>query len=373
MSTATTASTTTLPFVCIFFVGMIFHELAMESLTTSYVDFEHLTMSITMFQFGFCILLPLILSGRGVLRDFPSSMRELFTYIKLSAIVYGATALSTASLGFAGVSYVTKVVFKSSKLIPTMFVGVIMERTGLKSARRKSYSPYDYAAAVMLCLGAVGFAYSPSKDGSDEDGDGKVEQARFGEHGIGIALLSASVFCDAIVPNVQENLMQSGSAGHGKAAPSSKESGDEEEIEMQSLVKGTNDSDSTTLPRREQKGLSSQSLMVNTNSVGFSCLVLSTLASSSLVPIVKHLVENQHSALMHLTVGCGLGAAVMSYMEIIKRSGPAVAVATATLRKIVTVILSYIVFPKQMTLTHIISGILVAGGMGISYVGRGKR
>lgn len=370
MSTATTASTT-LPFVCIFFVAMIFHELAMESLTTSHADFEHLTTSITMFQFGFCIIVPLIFSGKGVLRDFPASIKELFTYIKLSAVVYGATALSTASLGFAGVSYVTKVVFKSSKLIPTMVVGVVMERAGF-SSRKRSYSPYDYAAAVMLCLGAVGFAYSPSKAGLDGDGDGEGRQARFGEHGIGIALLSASVFCDAIVPNVQENLMQSGSAGHSKAAPSSKESGDDEEIEMQSLVKDTKDSRST-LPKRDQKGLSSQSLMVNTNSVGFSCLLLSTLAYSSFVPIVKHLSENQHSALMHLTVGCGLGAAVMSYMEIIKRSGPAVAVATATLRKVVTVILSYIVFPKQMTLTHIFSGILVAGGMCVSYVGRGKR
>ena len=190
MSTTTTASTT-LPFVCIFFVAMIFHELAMESLTTSYVDFEHLTTSITMFQFSFCIIVPLVFSGKGVLRDFPSSVRELFTYIKLSAIVYGATALSTASLGFAGVSYVTKVVFKSSKLIPTMVVGAIMERAGFKKSSRRSYSPYDYAAAVMLCLGAVGFAYSPGKAGLSEAGDGEGKPARFGEHGIGIALLSA--------------------------------------------------------------------------------------------------------------------------------------------------------------------------------------
>ena len=167
-------------------------------------------------------------------------------------------------------------------------------------------------------------------------------------------------------------MVQSGSAGHSKAAPSSKESGDDEEIEMQSLVKGTNSR--STLPKHNhQRGLSSQSLMVNTNSVGFSCLLLSSLVTSSFVPIVKHLVENRHSALMHLTVGCGLGAAVMSYMEIIKRSGSAVAVATATLRKIATVILSYIVFPKQMTLTHAVSAVLVAGGMCVSNVGRGKR
>jgi len=69
----------------------------------------------------------------------------------------------------------------------------------------------------------------------------------------------------------------------------------------------------------------------------------------------------------------GLGTAVLAYTELIRRSGPAVAVAVATLRKVVTILLSYIIFPKPMTGLHAISAGLVVSGLGLSYYGRGRK
>merc|ERR1712176_1066856 len=132
------------------------------------------------------------------------------------------------------------------------------------------------------------------------------------------------------------------------------------------------DGNSTEINSAEEKrGLSPQSLMVNTNTVGFAFLLLSS--ASSVGTIMHHLYTNSHSLVMHLAVGVCLGTAVLSYTELIRRSGPAVAVAVATLRKVVTVILSYIVFPKHMTSIHLVSAFLLAGGLAVSYDGQRRR
>ena len=95
--------------------------------------------------------------------------------------------------------------------------------------------------------------------------------------------------------------------------------------------------------------------------------------SRSFLPIVLFLTSHPHFLLLHLSVGVGLGTAVLSYTELIRRSGPAVAVAVATLRKVVTVVLSYILFPKPMSSVHAISAGLVMGGLLVGYVGRGRK
>ena len=80
--------------------------------------------------------------------------------------------------------------------------------------------------------------------------------------------------------------------------------------------------------------------MVNTNAIGFALLLISTIASSTLLPILAFIAIHPHLLLLLLTVGMGLGSAVLAYTELIRRSSPATAVAVATLRKVVTVVLS---------------------------------
>ena len=395
-------ATSTLPFVLLFFISMVFHELALESINVVYsqppYSFQYLTSSITLFQFGFCVILPATLSmtcaGGDVISNFPREWKQFFVYVKLSAVVYGATALATMSLAYSGVTYVTKVVFKSAKLIPTMIVGVIMDaraiKAGNKNVKRKHYSVWDYGSALLLCVGAAGFCMSPKSDDDtssnimeDTKSDEMMESVTNtqGPHWIGISLLIGSVFCDAFVTNLSEQLMQQGTMGRTKAI-NRKDSGDEdddEEVEMKSLLSSnnadTNNShyEHSQSQTQKKEGLSSASLMVNTNSIGFMLLFLSTVISSQLVPIVTFMAMHPHFLMLHLVVGCGLGTAVLAYTELIKSSGQAFAVAVATLRKVATVILSYMIFPKAMTMTHFASSCLVLAGIVVGFIGKRRR
>ena len=330
--------------------------------------------------------------SRGdVISNFPREWKQFFVYAKLSAVIYGATALATMSLSYSGVTYVTKVVFKSAKLIPTMIVGVIMDaraiKAGNKNIKKKHYGVWDYGSALLLCVGAAGFCLTPKSE-DDTTNSSMMEDAKpdvsltntQGPHWIGISLLIGSVFCDAFVPNISEQLMQQGTTAGRTIAVHRKYSGDEdddEEVEMKSLLSSnntdTNNSQYEQSPAQKKEGLSSASLMVNTNSIGFVLLFLSTIISSHLLPIVTFMAMHPHFLLLHLVVGCGLGTAVLAYTELIKRSGPAFAVAVATLRKVATVILSYVVFPKAVTYTHFASSCLVLAGIVVGFIGKRRK
>ena len=324
-----------------------------------------------------------------MIRNFPRQWKELFVYVKLSAVVYGATALATKSLAYSGVTYVTKVVFKSAKVIPTMLVGVIMDardtNNGNTNVKKHNYTVWDYGSALLLCIGAAGFCMSPkdSSDSSDENLTTTTNNTQ-GPHWVGISLLIGSVFCDAFVPNISEQLMQQGPTNTISSMTRKDSGGDlngDEEVELKSLLasnSGPNNNDNmhhdnhatVATSKKKEGGLSSASLMVNTNSIGFALLFLSTVISSQLIPIVSFMAVHLHFLLLHLTVGCGLGTAVLAYTELIKRSGPAFAVAVATLRKVVTVVLSYIIFPKAMTITHLASSCLVLAGVAVGFAGK---
>lgn len=366
----------TAPFILGFFGAMVLHEIALESITAVYslppYNLPHLASSVTLFQFGFCVLLPFLLSifsSKGdVVTNFPRTLAEFKIYVLLSIVVYGSTALATMSLGYQGITYITKVVFKSAKLIPTMLVGVILDRLGQTVRNRKKYGVYEYASALLLSAGAAGFCINANEgnaDTTEPDVADDSPSSSMGSHLVGLGLLTTSVVCDAIVPNIQEKLMHGTTTG---AQPQTNNSSND--VEMKSLIKNGNENQSIS---NTQKGLSSLSLMVNTNAIGFTLLLLSTILSSSFITIISNIIKHPHYLLLLLTVGIGLGAAVLSYTELIRRSGPAVAVAVATLRKVVTVVLSYIIFPKAMSWVHAVSSGLVLLGLLVGFLGRGKK
>jgi adenosine 3'-phospho 5'-phosphosulfate transporter B3 len=376
----------TTPFIVLFFTAMIVHEIALESITAVYslspYDLPHLATSVTLFQFMFCVILPFglsVFSSNGdVVQNLPRSCRDLLVYVQLSAVVYGATAFATMSLSYEGVTYVTKVVFKSAKLIPTMLVGAIIEARAARRGRivnnKKKYGAWEYSSALLLCVGAAGFCISPENEENESEATNDKDQMESAEatsegllsgHIIGLSLLTASVFCDALVPNIQEKLM------HGTAPERPYLQHHDSDVEMKPFMESV-EKNSLQQPVT-QGGLSSMSLLVNTNLVGFTILLLTNILSSSLVSILSNMIAHPHYLLLLLTVGVGLGTAVLAYTELIRRSGPAVAVAIATLRKVVTVVLSYIIFPKALSSIHLISAGLVLLGLFIGFVGKGKK
>ena len=152
-------------------------------------------------------------------------MQQAVPYLKLSLVVAGATALATRSLVY--VSYPTKVrrshiqserispssldaglacndysqvVFKSAKLIPTMAVDSCLDHGGSGGSK---YGWIDYLAAILLCAGAAGFSFA----GSSQSSSGAVGGGGSSSELYGVALLGASVVCDAFLPNLQKRLM----------------------------------------------------------------------------------------------------------------------------------------------------------------------
>ena len=90
-------------FILVFFFAMIAHELAVEAVSTNFPELDSLASAVTLFQFGFCFLLPLILSRGKVCETFPRTLREILPYLRLSLLVFGSTGLATQSLKY--VSY----------------------------------------------------------------------------------------------------------------------------------------------------------------------------------------------------------------------------------------------------------------------------
>ena len=213
----------------------------------------------------------------------------------------------------------TKVVFKSAKLIPTMLVSTLVYGN-------RTYSPEQYIAALLICIGAAGYGFNPEKGSSEND-----------TSYYGIILLTISIICDAIVPNFQQRLM---------AIPT--------DIPM---VNGRDIS---------CDGLSAQAVMVNTNAIGFGMLSTYMFFNGSLNDAISTATNNIRLFEYLVGIGLGLATAVFFYTRLIKCSGPVAAVAVTTLRKVATMILSYIIFPKPIMKQHVMAGLLVLIGILIS-------
>ena len=320
-----------------FFLCMIVVELAMEAVTTSYSHLDSLTSAITLFQFGLCIGLGAAVEGpRKILKTFPKSPADFTPYIKLSSAVFGATALATHSLHY--VSFPTKVVFKSVKLIPTMIVSTIMNGTS-------KYGALDYLSAVMLCAGAAGFSYGSGKGGKHQS-----------DSSFGILLLVVSITCDAIVPNFSQKLMAPPAYS---PLPTTEIATAPPKASPSCCIK-SKASDGGGL------GLTAAELMANVNGVGFIALLAYMLVSGSLLSTFQTAASSPMLLFYLTSIGLGLSTAVLAYNKLIKGAGPVAAVAVATLRKVATILLSYIIFPKALMGIHIVSGLLVLCGIALS-------
>mmetsp|Transcript_30750 Transcript_30750/g.36210 ORF Transcript_30750/g.36210 Transcript_30750/m.36210 type:complete len:180 (-) Transcript_30750:97-636(-) len=102
--------------------------------------------------------------------------------------------------------------------------------------------------------------------------------------------------------------------------------------------------------------------------IGIGIMVLLSYMSltGSLFNILAEIIKTPMLLVYLSAIGLGLSSGVLAYTSLVKSSGPVVAVAVATLRKVVTVLLSYFVFPKPFTFIHCCSALLVLSGILIS-------
>ena len=244
-----------------------------------------------------CFVGPLLFDSSFRSNMFKSRKESRYIFVILTFLVYGSILASNLSL--SSVSFPLKVVMKSCKLIPTMIVAALVHK--------KAYQLLDYFYATMICAGLAGFTlaeYHVSKVSSSVGG---------------IFLCFISITFDSIAPNLQDKLMS-------------------------------------------KEGFSVMEVMGWTN---FYCSVVASLVfASSYNPtatISIFLYSGISSFVFTLFYGVSTFCGVQAYMKLLKHSGAVGAVAVSTFRKIVTITMSFLFFPKPFSKWYIASSIMVFG------------
>jgi len=165
------------------------HALLQEKLVLEFQG--KVPLLITSFELGSCSSLSLLwlLGTRTDPRKAPWGALLRIAALTLASLVAGNTALRW-------VSYPVKVVAKSCKLLPTMALGTLL--------LRKRYSFYDQLAALLLCAGLVGFTLAEQPGGAGGgSGAGTPPSSP-----LGVGLLLFAVSCDAVQVLESERMLR---------------------------------------------------------------------------------------------------------------------------------------------------------------------
>ena len=231
-------------------------------------------------------------------------IREWGMFIVVTALLFVSLNLGNIALKY--VSFPVKVVIKSSKLVPAMLIGVLL--------LSKRYTATHYCAALLLCGGVIGVTLSNDALVSSAPVSGVDSSLQT----LGIAFLFLAVCADSVIPVVQEMLLRVWRVGQAE-------------------------------------------IMLGTNALGF-LVEAAVWMQTNEVETLATLGEREGSAHLFSTLaiyGSTSFVGIAAMLMVISVWGSAVGVAVATLRKVVTVVISFIAYPKQFTWSFAVSGALV--------------
>lgn len=174
---------------------------------------------------------------------------------------------------------------------------------------RKIFTSKEYSCALAICAGLVMFAaadwqYSPTF------------------HPVGLTLVSLSVCADAILPNAQERLFKLGSS------------------------------------RLE--------VTMYTNVFTLMVMTFTTLVSGDLIGLIQFAVKTPLLQFYMFVYTFIAYIAISVHMTVVKRYGGVTAVLVATVRKALTLVLSFVIFPKKFSWFYVAGASLVLGGIAVS-------
>uniref|UniRef100_A0A7S1LNJ3 EamA domain-containing protein n=1 Tax=Alexandrium catenella TaxID=2925 RepID=A0A7S1LNJ3_ALECA len=314
-----------------FTFGMLLFEICMEALF-SLPDVPR-TMSLwnTTVQFSFCAIIPALYSlsqGRGpstgrssdvevgcptdvakpnveVQISFRGLIRTWAPFLVLSMMQFAAGVAANHAVHF--VDFTMKVVSKASKLLPTMVISSVVGNS-------RSYTATEYFAAVMLCGGTAVFSCGSSREGS---GIGESAHADFI---YGMLLLAFAVIADGIMPNMQQAMLR--------------------------------------------RGCGPDELTFRINIAGAVGGILGLTISGDWRRMAAYAESMPCAIPLLLASGFTFSISVMSYMRLIEEAGSVYAVGVSTVRKSVTVFLSFMLFPgKAFNSTRGAGLVAVLGGL----------
>lgn len=351
-----------------YFICMVIVDFTIEGTQNAFPDLLALPYAMTLFQFSFCFFLPVAISKGKTLMNLPTTIIKISPYLVLSLVVSLSNVCKSASARY--VSFPTKVIFRSTKLIPVMIVASI-----LNIDKQRKYGRLDFLAALMLCLGAVGYGLGEHSLNYDKN-----------DSYFGILLLTGSVLCDAFTPNIKEWLMNPTTKTQGRDEPVVDVDNQGEKMTwLKPLASSTlpdiiiHDSSGGSehkqviakrLPRKKQLflergglGLSATELMTNAYAVGCVGLFAFMTVAGHMGDAVGEAMVRPHLFANLTVIGTALSIAVFAHTRLIKESGAVTAVTITTLREFATVLLSYLIYPKVFSTLHAISALSVFGGI----------
>jgi adenosine 3'-phospho 5'-phosphosulfate transporter B3 len=174
---------------------------------------------------------------------------------------------------------------------------------------RRVFSSTEYVCAVSACAGLVLFAAA----------DWELTPTF---HPVGLALVSLSVCADAVLPNAQEGLFAAGSS------------------------------------RLE--------VTLYTNVFTLAIMTCTTALSGALTGCLQLILHNRQLASYFAVYTFVAYVAISCHMNVVKRYGGVAAVFVATFRKAMTLVISFVLFPKTFSWYYPVGAVLVLGGLMVS-------
>jgi adenosine 3'-phospho 5'-phosphosulfate transporter B3 len=261
-------------------------------------------------------------------------------YPPLTLCLLISSSLASWSLDY--INFPTKVVFRSCKLLPTMLLAVIMGNS-------KRFTLIEVGSAMAVCAGLITFAA----------GDWSLSKPQF--HPFGLTLVSLSVFADAVLPNAQEKIFRTYDASKSEVMFYTN---------VFTLILQTG---STLLsgdlmgffrfllgqPKLEETNYFSN--MITTTDIDHRNLIeQETLKTSDGVGIRRTflLYVISYVFISHI--------AVSAHTQVVKKFGGVAAVFVGTARKGMTLVLSFVLFPKESNWKYAVGATLVLGGLTVA-------
>ena len=262
-------------------------------------------------------------------------------YPLLTLCLSMSSSLASWSLDY--INFPTKVVFRSCKLLPTMLLAVIMGNS-------KRFTIIEIGSAVAVCAGLITFAA----------GDWSLSKPQF--HPFGLTLVTLSVFADAILPNAQEKIFRTYDASKSE------------------VMFFTN---IFTLMLQTVSTFLSGDLMGFVHFVMGKTKVQETNYFSLMMATTN---DEQHRNLLEgeaidVTEETGLRKTFFSYViayvlishiavsahtQVVRKFGGVAAVFVGTARKGMTLILSFVLFPKESNWKYAAGAAMVLGGLTVA-------
>jgi len=229
-----------------------------------------------------------------------SRSRKIPLHIYAFIAFLTVTTMACSNMSVAYLNYPTQVIFKSCKLIPVMIGGILIQG--------KRYGLLDAFAANLMTIGLIFFTLA------DVSLDPSFDPT-------GVLLVSFALAADAVIGNVQEKTMKA----HGS---------------------------------------STAEMVLYSYSIGSIYLLAGLVIKGDLFDAVSfcgaHPTETYGYAALFSLAGY-LGVNLV--LALVRSFGALVAVTVTTLRKAVSIVLSFLLFAKPFSWQYVWSGLLVLIGI----------